>query len=84
MAKHEAGEEEKQMGWGLLILCSVVQKGLSNKVKFDDMIRSLTEWREEYWTEGRASTKPLMRSRPGKEGEQQSRLLQLQQKRGGK
>lgn len=63
------------MGLGLLILCRVVQKGLSNKVKFEDVMGSLTEWREEYLIEGRASTKPLMRSLPGWEGEHQSGLL---------
>lgn len=75
MAKHDAGEEEKQMWSGLLILGSVIQKGLSKKVKFDDVIRSLTGWREEYLIEGRASTKLLTRSFRGTEGEQQSRLL---------
>lgn len=75
MAKQEAGEEEKEMESGLLILHRVVQKGLSKKVKLDDVISSLRETRDEYLSEGRTGRKSLMSSSCGMEGDHGSRLL---------
>lgn len=66
---------------GLIFLYSVIRRDLSEKVKFGNLIRNLTDEEKAFQFKGRASTQPLKRSLHGRWN---SRSLQLEQKRGGR